>query len=73
MPFKKIFYETPEVGALTQIMLAVEPSLERVTGKYFTNSKETELSDKAMDDSTVDWLWSKSLELTGLEMAEKKY
>lgn len=73
MPFQKIFYETPEVGALTQIMVAVEPALEKVTGKYFTSSKETELTGKVHDDETAEWLWKKSLQLTGIEDETTKF
>lgn len=58
---------------MTQIMLAVEPELEKVTGKYFTSSKETELSDKAKDDQTAEWLWKKSLDLTGLKDVAGKF
>lgn len=73
VPFKKLFYEAPEKGALTQIMLAVEPELETVTGKYFTHSKETEPTDKAKDDDTAEWLWTKSQQLTGTQDLAGKF
>lgn len=71
-PIRKFFYKTPEQGAQTQIMLAVEPELEKITGKYFTNCKQTDPSNKAKDDEIADWLWTKSLEMTGLEVAANK-
>lgn len=48
-------------------MLAVEPELENVSGKYFVDCKEANPSSKAQDDEMAEWLWKKSLELTGLE------
>ncbi|CRK97376.1 CLUMA_CG010766, isoform B [Clunio marinus] len=41
---------TPEEGAQTQIRLAVDPDLERVSGKYFSNCKETGTAKKAKDE-----------------------
>lgn len=70
-PIQKFLYRTPEQGAQTQIMLALEPELEKVTGKYFTDCKETEPSAKAKDDENAEWLWTKSQEMTGLEIAAK--
>ena len=70
-PIVRLFYKTPEQGAQTQIMLAVEPELEKVTGKYFVGCKETEPSNKAKDDSMAEWLWNKSQEMTGLEIIAK--
>lgn len=68
-PIKKLFYKNPEHGAQTSVMLAVEPELEKVTGKYFVDCKEGELSNKAKDDDTAQWLWKKSQEMTGLEVS----
>lgn len=35
VPISWAFFKTPEKGAQTSIRLAVDPNLERVTGKYF--------------------------------------
>lgn len=70
-PIKKLFYKSPHDGAQTQIMLAIEPELQKITGKYFTDCKENEPSNKAKDEETAEWLWKTSLELTGLETAAK--
>lgn len=65
-PLKKLFYKSPKSGAQTQIMLAVEPELEKVTGKYFVGCNEKQPSSKAQDDECANWLWEKSLTMTGL-------
>lgn len=71
IPFVKLFYRSPEVGAQTQIMLAVETAVETVTGKYFVGCLEKESSDKSKDESMARWLWVESLKLTGLDVVEK--
>lgn len=68
-PIMKLFYKTPEQGAQTSVVLAVEPQLQEVSGKYFISSKQSEPSSKANDDETAEWLWQKSREMTGLEVA----
>lgn len=73
LPIKKLFHKSPHDGAQTQIMLAVEPELENITGKYFVNCKESDSSEKSKDDETSEWLWTKSLELTGLEIVAQKF
>lgn len=69
-PFVKLFYRSPEVGAQTQIMLAVE-SIETITGKYFVGCLEKESSEKSKDESMARWLWVESSKLTGLDVVEK--
>ena len=61
---QKFFYSTPEIGAQTSIMLAVEPSFADVTGKYYVQCKETEPSIGRQNYE--EWLWDKSMELTKL-------
>jgi hypothetical protein len=55
-PIVKLFYKSPHDGAQTQIMLAVEPELQNVTGKYFVGCKEANTSD----DEMAKWLWNHS-------------
>lgn len=69
-PIQKLFYKTPEAGAQTQVMLAVEPELASVTGKYFVACAEKEPSPKALDETVGEWLWEHSKELTRLEASE---
>lgn len=60
------FFKTPWEGAQTQIRLAVDPELENVTGKYFSDCKEKIPSRAAQNDETATWLYQKSVELVGL-------
>jgi NAD(P)-dependent dehydrogenase (short-subunit alcohol dehydrogenase family) len=55
------FYKTAFEGAQTQIMLAVDPKLEKVSGKYFADCEEKTPSDAAQSDETARWLWAKSV------------
>lgn len=61
------FFKTAKSGAQTQIRLAVDPELEKVTGKYFSDCKEKECAKQGKDDETAEWLWIKSEELTGVK------
>ncbi|KAG5676986.1 hypothetical protein PVAND_006777 [Polypedilum vanderplanki] len=60
-PFFKIPYE----GAQTQIRLAVDPDLDKVTGKYFADCKEHSLRSNAQCEEIAEWLWKKSAEFVG--------
>ena len=59
----KPFYKNPYEGAQTQIRLAVDPSLENVSGKYFSDCEEVLPSKAAQDNETAAWLWRKSATL----------
>lgn len=63
--FKTLFFKTAKSGAQTSIRLAVDPELETVTGKYFSDCKEKECADRAKDEDTAEWLWLKSETVTG--------
>lgn len=52
-PFKK----TAQQGAQTSVYVAVEPSLEKVNGKYFSNCREAKPSPKALDEKDARRLW----------------
>lgn len=56
--------KTPKEGAQTTITVALDPDLEKVSGKYFNNCKEEKAHKNATDDETAEWLWNKSIELT---------
>lgn len=62
----QFLYKTPKSGAQTSIALAVDPDLEKVSGKYFSDCKIVAESKEAQDDETAEWLWNKSEEITGL-------
>ncbi len=65
--FMSPFQKTPFEGAQTQIMLAVDPDLETVTGKYFSDCEEVQPSKSGTNDEMASWLWEKSAKLTNLE------
>jgi NAD(P)-dependent dehydrogenase (short-subunit alcohol dehydrogenase family) len=65
IPFFKPFFKTPSEGAQTQIMLALDPELEGVTGKYFKDCSQTTPTRAAQDDGTAEWLWNRSEMLVG--------
>lgn len=57
-----------KLGAQTQIRLAVDPDLERVTGKYFSNCKVDKESKNAQNDEDARWLWEESVKWTKLSV-----
>jgi retinol dehydrogenase 13 len=65
-PIFSPWLKTPVEGAQTQIALALDPDLEKVSGKYFENCKEVKQNREARDEETAAWLFAKSLELVGL-------
>ncbi|XP_059612876.1 retinol dehydrogenase 14-like [Phlebotomus argentipes] len=69
-PFLMLFFKTPRNGAQTQIRLAVDPVLEDVTGKYFSDCKEVKPRPQAQDDEMAAWLWAESVKWTKLSPAE---
>lgn len=60
----KVFMKTPLSGAQTQIMLAVDPDVADVTGKYFADCAVTKESCAARNDETAAWLWEESERIT---------
>lgn len=57
---------SPEKGAQTSIYLASSPEVEGVTGKYFSDKKETRSSAISYDEAIAAQLWDVSEKLTGL-------
>lgn len=56
--------QSVEKGASSLVMLAVDPDLKNVLGKYFASCVETKPSKEAEDDVTSTWLWNESVKLT---------
>ena len=52
-----------EKGAQTTLYLATSPEVEGVSGKYFSNSKETPSSKRSYDVAVRQRLWQVSEEL----------
>lgn len=60
------FFKTAWGGAQTQICLALDPDLNEVTGKYYSDCKEKTPSSAARNDEMAAWLYEKSYELVKL-------
>ena len=69
VPFLRPFMKTPAQGAATSIHLASAPDLERVTGRYFANSKPKRSSTRSYDEAAAARLWQVSADLVGLTAA----
>ena len=57
---------TPEDGAKTTVMVATDPSLDGVSGKYFRECEMKETSPQSHDETIAARLWQVSEKLTGL-------
>ena len=62
-----LVFIAPEKGAKTSIMLASDPSLEAVSGKYYNQCELDEYSPLADDDALRTKLWDVSAVAVGLE------
>ncbi|XP_046687524.1 retinol dehydrogenase 13-like [Homalodisca vitripennis] len=65
-PFVWMFIKTPRQGAQTVLYASLSPDLEKVSGKYFSDCREAEVSTEAQDDTTARWLWLVSEKWTKL-------
>ncbi|XP_072103038.1 retinol dehydrogenase 11-like [Mobula birostris] len=61
--------KTPKQGAQTSIHCAVAPDLEGVTGQYFSDCVQREVSYYAQDACSAKALWDMSLEMVALEVS----
>ena len=64
-PIYPLAAKTVVEGAQTAVHLALSPELESVSGKYFSDCRQTKPSMKAMNDNTAKHLWEVSERLTG--------
>ncbi|XP_055707577.1 retinol dehydrogenase 13-like [Phlebotomus papatasi] len=69
-PFSWILLRTPKSGAQTSITLAIDPDLEKVSGKYFSDCREASPGRNARDDELAEWLWTESARLVGIEAVQ---
>lgn len=60
-------FKTPKSGAQTTLRCAVDPALEKVTGKYYSDCEEKWTTKLAKDDDMAEWLWKTSEEWTKLK------
>lgn len=67
-PFVWPFIKGPRQGAQTVIFAAIEPELENISGKYFSDYNDVIVSPEAQDESTAKWLWAVSEKWTRLAL-----
>lgn len=63
----RIFHKDAKAGAQTTITVAVDPDLEKVSGKYFDNCRVRQESALARNDELAEWLWDISEKLTEIK------
>ncbi|XP_046401443.1 retinol dehydrogenase 13-like [Ischnura elegans] len=66
-PFVWMFVRSPARGAQTTLYAALDESLEKVTGKYFSDCEEQEVAEQGRDDAMAKWLWKVSERWTRLD------
>lgn len=59
-------HKTPQNGAQTSIYCAVDPSLNNVSGRYFTDCCQKKCAEQGCDDGVARKLWEISEEMVGL-------
>jgi retinol dehydrogenase 14 len=65
-PFMRPFMKAPAQGSATSIHVASAPDLERVTGRFFANSKPKRSSKRSYDEDAAARLWQVSADLVGI-------
>ena len=70
MRLLKPFFRTPEEGADTAIFLATDPSVSKITGRYFYNRKPMTVSKKAQNQALSERLWKWTEEFAGVSFRE---
>nr|MBX2873765.1 SDR family NAD(P)-dependent oxidoreductase [Saprospiraceae bacterium] len=66
LKFVKHFWATPSKGAEAPVWLATNPELEGISGKYFNEKEEMELSVLAKNAALRKALWGRSLALASI-------
>jgi NAD(P)-dependent dehydrogenase (short-subunit alcohol dehydrogenase family) len=66
IPLLRRFMKTPAQGAATSINLASAPDLEKVSGRYFADSKPRRSAQRSYDEAAAARLWQVSADLVGL-------
>lgn len=61
------FMKNPESGAQTTLYLALDPELQKVSGKYFSDCELKPPAPQALDDAMAEWLWQTSEKWVRLE------
>lgn len=68
----KGFFKSPAQGCQTSVHLAVSEELEGVTGKYFLDCKEKDVSSGAKSESKAKKLWELSEKYANLKETDPK-
>ncbi|EDW89216.1 retinol dehydrogenase 12 [Drosophila yakuba] len=66
-PLIWIFIKTARNGAQTTLYTALDPSLENVSGRYFSDCKPKHVGSAAQYDDDAEFLWAKSEKWTGVK------
>ncbi|KAG8228465.1 hypothetical protein J437_LFUL009330, partial [Ladona fulva] len=59
-PIVWMFVRSPNRGAQTTLYVALDESLEKVTGKYFSDCAVDDVAEQAKDEKLANWLWKVS-------------
>lgn len=63
---QQAFGRNAEYASQTHVMLAIDPSVTNVSGKYFSDCVQQDPSRFARDETVARWLWDESAKLTRL-------
>lgn len=66
------FFKTPKQGCQTSVYLACSEEVKNVTGKYFMDCAERQLSSSAKDESKARKLWELSEKFVNLRPTDPK-
>lgn len=65
-PISKCFFKSPEQGCQTTVMLAVDEKLENISGKYFSDCRESTLSNSVSNMARAKKVWEISEKMVKL-------
>nr|XP_021191428.2 retinol dehydrogenase 14 [Helicoverpa armigera]XP_021191429.2 retinol dehydrogenase 14 [Helicoverpa armigera] len=65
-PIIKCFFKNPQQGCQTTVMLAVDEKLEKVSGKYFSDCRESSLSNSVSNMARAKKVWEISEKMVKL-------
>lgn len=68
----RMFFKTPEQGAMTSVYLASSEEVANVSGRYFIDCKEASLSAGIQDVERAKTLWEESVKMVGLRSMDPK-
>ncbi len=60
-------HQTPEQGAYTPLYVATSPDIQGRSGEYWSRDQAVPTSAASYDEQAAERLWSKSMELCGLD------